>query len=235
MPKRTGEPNTKASGRTDHHEKLKLYTKICVNLGVDEDKVSQKQAEKKLVEYVQRKEAKLPADDPISCLLVEVTEYIINCWRVQEDNARLKQEGKPGTREGIHKPEMMKKIRLLTMLTSMPTDVYVEHVEENSELSRKHLALLLQAKGKKVQTLENENQMLKLKIMQMLQAPLVHSPSLDPHIKSEGEDVKMAGNDSFEEKKILDQLLSMPAPALPEMEQQIADSVRDLAAPGWGI
>lgn len=83
MPKRTGEPNTKASGRTDHHEKLKLYTKICVNLGVDEDKVSQKQAEKKLVEYVQRKEAKLPADDPISCLLVEVTEYIINCWRVQ--------------------------------------------------------------------------------------------------------------------------------------------------------
>jgi hypothetical protein len=26
----------------------------------------------------------------------------------QEDNARLKQEGKPGTREGIHKPEMMK-------------------------------------------------------------------------------------------------------------------------------
>ena len=129
------------------------------------------------------------------------------------------------------------KIRLLTMLTSMPTDVYVEHVEENSELSRKHLALLLQVKGKKVQTLENENQMLKLKIMQMLQAPLVvvQSPSLDPHIKSEGEDVKMAGNNSFEEKKILDQLLSMPAPALPEMEQQIADSVRDLAAPGWGI
>ena len=129
------------------------------------------------------------------------------------------------------------KIRLLTMLTSMPTDVYVEHVEENSELSRKHLALLLQVKGKKVQTLENENQMLKLKIMQMLQAPLVvvQSPSLDPHIKSEGEDVKMAGNNSFEEKKILDQLLSMPALALPEMEQQIADSVRDLAAPGWGI
>ena len=79
--------------------------------------------------------------------------------------------------------------------------------------------------------------MLKLKIMQMLQAPLVvvQSPSLDPHIKSEGEDVKMAGNNSFEEKKILDQLLSMPALALPEMEQQIADSVRDLAAPGWGI
>ena len=78
-----GRAQPKASGRTDHHEKLKLYTKICVNLGVDEDKVSQKQAEKKLVEYVQRKEAKLPADDPISCLLVEVTEYIINCWRVQ--------------------------------------------------------------------------------------------------------------------------------------------------------
>jgi hypothetical protein len=84
MPKRTGEPNTKTSKRTDHHEKRKLYTRICINLGVEEDnKVSQKQAEKKLVEYVERKQAKLPADDPISCLLVEVTEYIMKCWRVQ--------------------------------------------------------------------------------------------------------------------------------------------------------
>ena len=84
MPKRTGESNIvcpTASKRTDHHEKLKLYTKICINLGI-EDTVSQKQAEKKLVQYVEQ-HAEQRADRILSCLLVEVTEYIKNCWRIQ--------------------------------------------------------------------------------------------------------------------------------------------------------
>lgn len=83
MLKRTGKSNIvcpTASKRTDHHEKLKLYTKICINLGIE--KASQKQAEKKLVEYVEQ-HAEQPADAEYSKLLVEVTEYIKNCWRVQ--------------------------------------------------------------------------------------------------------------------------------------------------------